>query len=67
VDGKIKKAPMVSLDGVAGVFRGNACIDRLYSLTWANVHVGHNHADGGEVGFGVDSKHLWKAKGVKSW
>jgi hypothetical protein len=22
----------------------------------------HNHANGGGVGFGVDSKHLWKAK-----
>ncbi len=67
MDGKIKKAPIVSLDGAAGVLGGNSCIVRLYSLTWAKVHVGHNHANGGEVGFQIDSKHLWEVKRVKSW
>ncbi len=61
------RAPMVLLDGVASVLRGNACIIQVFSLTWTKVHAWHDHANGGEVGYGVDSKHLWEIKGAKSW
>ncbi len=58
------KIPMVSSNGVTCVFGISACIVRMYSLTWAKAYVWCNSADGGGVGFRINSKRLRKTKTI---
>ncbi len=40
------------------MFEANAHTTQTNSVKWAKAHAWHNCVDGGEVGFGVNSKHL---------
>jgi len=53
---------MVSSNGVANVLGANACTIQTYSPTWTRAYVRCNCANGGGVGFVVDSKRLWEAR-----
>ncbi len=53
---------MILSNGVASVFRANAHIIQTYSPTWTRAPTWCKCVDGGGVGFGVVSKHLWEAK-----
>ncbi len=57
-----QRIPMVSSNGVVGVFGTNARIVQAYSLTWIRAHAWHDHVNGGGVGSKINFKHLREAK-----
>jgi hypothetical protein len=52
---------VVSLNGATSVLGASACTIQAYFHTWTRANAWHNCADGGGVGFRINSKYLLKA------